>query len=122
MATHVTANDVLKYMTANAGKNYQAYALSVKFKVGLKTIKILLSEIEPFLTKEKVGKFDLFCVKSNKVTQEKSKLNNKVWQMPQSMIDALARAREGRTEDFSLITIVSNVPETYKAAERDHDK
>lgn len=114
----IDADTVLAYLEDHAGRKYQAANLASKFCVGVHAMHMILTELKPFIVKEREGAYDVVYVKSYApvtIHPSNNKLNAKIWQMPQATKDSLARAREGRTEDFSFINLTSNVVEVYKS-------
>ena len=109
------SQDILDHLKAHQDKKYKTYQLAVKFKSTANAVRLAILELGDQVEKIVSGNSVSFHyvteeVRAQKVQRQeefdrKLLAKKREYKMPQSMIDALARAREGRKDDFGYVTI-----------------
>lgn len=111
----MNAYDVLDFLKSNADKRFKSYVIAKKFNVSTQTMTMTLTALGSQIENEVAGKTREFWFMSAEAKahreERRMQLQNQVkvkrgeYKLPQSTIDALARAREGRSPDFGYVTI-----------------
>lgn len=111
----MTSHDVLEFLQAHPDHHFNAYTLAKKFNVSTQTMNMTLAQLGDKIKDHTNGRKREYWFESEHVRVQKQEREahmqaqldkrKKVWKMPQSTVDALARAREGRSPDFGYVTI-----------------
>lgn len=111
----MNAYDVLDFLKNNPDTRFKSYIIAKKFGVSTQTMVMTLTALGNQIESDISGKTREFWYMSEDVRKQRqareaelqSKIakTKRVYKMPQSLIDALARAREGRSDDFGYVTI-----------------